>query len=137
MTVTAAAYGAPGKLFSNEKVFKKFTYNFADDTGVVGTYILGKMDDKCLITGSWVHVETACTSTGSATVKIGLKTTDDDCFMTAAHGAVASLADDFTNQESAGQSIVCPADTNVELVIGTEALTAGKINVIVEYMNIA
>jgi hypothetical protein len=137
MAVTAAAYKVPGKLFSNERSFAKFTYNFSTDTGAVDTYILGKLDDKCIITGSWVQVETACTSGDAATVKIGLKTKDDDCFMDTTSGAVANLIDDFVNQETAGQGIVCPADTNVEMVVGAHALTAGKINVIVEYMNIA
>lgn len=137
MATNAVAYKAPGKLFTNEKSFAKFTYDFAVDGGVVGTVVLGKFDDKALILDAVVHVETACTSTGSATVKIGLKTTDDDCFLTAAAGAVANLADEFCAKQSAGQAIVAPADTNVELVIGTEALTAGKINVVVEYMNIA
>jgi hypothetical protein len=133
----AAAYKLVGKCFSNEKKFAKFTYNFANDGGGTGTIVLGKFDDKVLITGGWVHVETACTSGGSATVKIGINTTDDDCFLDVTSGAVANLTDDATFQETAGQAIVCPADGVLDLVIGTAALTAGKINLIVEYMNIA
>lgn len=137
MTVTCAKYKSPGKLFTGEIQTAVFTYDFATDTGVVGTYVLGKFDDKAIILKATAHVETACTSTGSAAVSIGLKTIDADCFLTAAHGAVANLADDVCYTEAAGQGIVATADTNVELVIGTEALTAGKINLIVEYMNVA
>lgn len=132
-----AAYKAPGKLFTGELQTAKFTYDFAADGGAVGTLKMGKFDDKALIVNAIVHVETACTSTGSATVKIGLNTTDDDCFLTAAHGAVASLTDDACWAEAAGQCIVAAADKEIDLVIGTEALTAGKINLIVQYMNIA
>jgi hypothetical protein len=130
-----AAYKAPGKVWNLEKKLVKFTYDFAVDGGAQGTLKMGKLDDKALIIGSWVQVETACVG-ATATVTIGLNTTDADCFLTTAHGAVATMGDDAVWSEAAGQGIVCPADNEIDLVIATAALTAGKINLFVEYINV-
>lgn len=127
----ASAYRVLGEFWANDKQPEtyKLTYNFANDTGAQGTYTLGKVIDKCIVLGAVVQVETACTSGASATVKIGTSSGDDDAFCTVTSGAVANLADDFTVRETAGQKLVIAENENINLVIGTADLTAGKINV--------
>jgi hypothetical protein len=131
-----AAHKYVGKGFSNEVQLAKFTYNFANDTGAQATYTLGTFTDKVMITNAIVQVETACAG-ATATVTIGLAGTDVDCFLTTAHGAVASLTDDATFKETAGQLIVVPDNETISCTIATADLTAGKINLFIEYINVA
>lgn len=134
---TAAKHKTLGRGFSNEVQYAKLTWNYADDGGATtDTYVLGTADGKILILDACAHVETACTSGGSATVKIGISGGDDDAFLDVTSGAVANLVDDFTEKETAGQKIVVADGGKVEMAIGTAALTAGKINLIVKYVNI-
>ena len=127
-----------GKVFSNEVGFVRMTYDFSLDGGATtDTYVLGETEGKILILDAAVHVETAATSGGEATVKIGVNGGDDDAFLDTTSGAVAALTDDAVVKEVAGQSIVLADGAKIEMVIGTAALTAGKINVLVQYVNIA
>lgn len=134
---TAAAHKVLGPLFSNEVGFAKLTYDFANDGGATSdTYVIGTAGRKIAIMDAMVHVETACTSGGSATVSIGVSGGDVDAFLDTTSGAVANLVDDFCEKETAGQKIVIADDGKIELVIGTAALTAGKINLYVKYINV-
>ena len=111
-------------------------YNFANDTGAAATYSLGKFKHKTLVREGRVFVETACTSDGSATVIVGASTTDTDAFMDATSGAVANLVDNLVHSETASSDLVVAADETLDLTIGTAALTAGKIKVILECINV-
>lgn len=135
-TVTCAAYQEIGGTFTNKVETYRFTYDFANDTGAAthSAYYLGRFKKKGIILRSLVHVETACTSTGSATMEIGT-TTDVDCILTASTGAVASLVDDAVLKETAGQATHVHVDDYLYAVIGTEALTAGKVHVILDFMS--
>jgi hypothetical protein len=136
-TVTAAAHKTFGRGFSNERQMVKLTYDFATDAGAFADVVkIGTTNGKILVMDSVVHVETACTSAGSATVIVGVAGGDTDAFMDLASGAVASLVDDYVNQETAGQGIVLASGAAIHLDIGTADLTAGKINVILSYVNI-
>ena len=136
-TVTAAAHKSFGRGFSNERQFVKLTYDFANDGGAFADVVkVGTAAGKILVMDSAVHVETACTSGGSATVIVGVAGGDTDAFMDATSGAVANLVDDFVKQESTGQGIVLASGAEIHLDIGTANLTAGKINVILSYVNI-
>jgi hypothetical protein len=136
-TVTAAAHKTFGRGFSNERQTVKLTYNFANDAGAFADAVkIGSTDGKILVLDSCVHVETLCASLGSATVIVGVAGGDTDSFMDLASGAVANLVDDFVNQEAAGQGIVIASGADIHLDIGTADLTAGKINVILSYVNI-
>lgn len=141
-TKTCAKYHELSGTFSTKPEIAAFTYDFANDTGESDhtAYYLGKFLKKSIILGSWVHVETAATSDGSATVKIGTAggaTADDDCFLDATSGAVASLTKDAVVYESAGQGIVVNKDDTINMVIGTADLKTGKITLYVEYMHCA
>ena len=136
-TVNAAAHKTFGRGFSNERQFVKLTYDFANDAGAAADAIrLGTTNGKILVMDSVVHVETACTSGGSATVAVGIEGGDVDAFMDTTSGAVANLVDDFCNQETAGQGLVIANGGAVLLDIATADLTAGKINVLLSYVNI-
>ena len=136
-TVTAAAHKTFGRGFSNERQTVKLVYNFTNDAGAFADVVkVGTTDGKILVLDSAVHVETACTSGGSATVIVGVAGGDTDAFMDTTSGAVANLADDFVNQETTGQGIVLASGAAIHLDIGTADLTAGKINVILSYVNI-
>jgi hypothetical protein len=134
---TAGAYKKLGQGFSNEEQMVKLTYNFAVDGGATtDTYRLAKVNDKILVTDAIVHVETACAGSG-AVVTIGAETADADGFLDATSGAVANLVDDFTEKEATGQKLVIGAGDYITLAITTGALTAGKINLVLKYVNIA
>jgi hypothetical protein len=136
-TVTAKAHKVFGRGFSNERQTVKLTYNFGDDAGAFADAVkIGTTDGKILVLDSRVHVETACTSGGSATVIVGVAGGDTDAFMDLTSGAVASLVDDYVATETTGQGIVLASGAAIHLDIGTADLTAGKINVILGYMNI-
>lgn len=132
-----AAHKTIGRGFTNEIQLARLTYDFASDGGATtDTYVLGTAGGKILILDACAHVETAATSGGSATVAIGIVGGDVDAFMTAAQGAVAGLTKDATVKDAAGQKIVVASEGKIEAVIATAALTAGKINLIVKYVNI-
>jgi hypothetical protein len=118
-----------GAGFENRVEYHRFVYDFAQDGGATGTLTAVTCDKQCAVVSSAVHVLTACTSGGSATVKIGT-TDDDDCIMTTTQGAVANLVADYT---VGGAALPAWLDTGdvINLVIGTAALTAGKIEVVV------
>lgn len=136
-TVTAAAHKTFGRGFSNEVQYVKLTYNFANDAGAFADVVkVGTTDGKILVLNSYVHVETLCASLGSATVIVGVAGGDTDAFMDLTSGAVASLADDYVSSETTGQGIVIASGAAIHLDIGTADLTAGKINLVMTYVNI-
>jgi len=121
------------KGFENEVQYARLTYDFANDGGATGALVLADMPGKAMVLKAVVHVETACTSGGAATVIIG--TSDDtDAFMDLTSGAVANLVDDFGLEETTAVGAVLDAADQVLLTIGTAALTAGKINVELQYV---
>lgn len=136
-TVTAYNHKTFGRGFSNEVQMIKLTYDFARDAGESDDVIkLGTTNGKILVLQSYVHVETTCTSGGSATVIIGVASGDVDAFLDITSGAVANLADDFVDKETTGQGIVLASGAAIHFDIATADLTAGKVNLILEYMNI-
>jgi hypothetical protein len=132
----AKAHKTLGELFSNEVQTVKLTYDFAQDGGGVGNIDLATFARKAIVLRGVVHVETACTSGDAATVAIGINDTDADAFTTTTTGAVANLVDDAVLYVATTNAHVAQVDDTVRLAIGAHALTAGKINVIIQYMNI-
>ena len=122
--------------YTEIKYERVFEYDFGNDTGAQATYSLGKFGHKTLVLQGTVFVETACTSAGSATVEIGTSVADADAFMDATSGAVANLIDDFVHVETTSTNLVVAADETLDLIIGTADLTAGKIKVILECINV-
>ena len=77
-------------------------------------------------------METACAG-ATAVVTVGSSTADPDAFMDATSGAVANLVDDFLVEETTAQHVI-PAAETIDLVIATADLTAGKVNVELQYV---
>ena len=134
--VTCAAHKTFGRGFSNEVQTVKLTWNQANDTGEADdTFKMGTTDGKILVLSSFVHVETACAG-ASGTAIIGVFGGDTDAFLDITSGAVANLADDFVDKETTGQGIVLASGAIVSMDIATTDFSAGKINVILTYVNI-
>lgn len=132
-----SAHKTLGRGFTNEIQLARLTYDFALDGGATtDTYVMGTTGGKILVLDACVHVETAAGSVGSATVAIGVVGGDVDAFLDVTSGAVANLVDDFTEKETAGQKLVIDDGGKIEAVIATAALNAGKINLILKYVNI-
>ena len=115
-----------------EPSVKEFTflYDFAKHGGAVGTILVGPklIPPETIITQGIIRVVTAGASGGSATVAMHLLTSED--ILTAAAGAVANLTldalIDVVPVGTAATSLICTAHTQLSVVIGTAALTAGK-----------
>lgn len=117
------------RAWKNEAKVMRLRYDFDKDGGAVGAIDLGIFEKKSLILSSRVVVKTAGASGGSATVKAGI-TADDDAFLAVANGAVAALTADKVLSETAGQNLIAAEGQKVTMTIGTAALTAGVIEVI-------
>jgi hypothetical protein len=83
---------------------------------------LVKIPVGCVITDAFLHVETAGTSGGSATVIVG-QTSDTDSIIESV--AVASLTADSVHSLAA-KRFTASGENNLLMTIGTAALTAGK-----------
>jgi hypothetical protein len=136
--ITCANHKTFGDAFLNEVCYTKLTYDFSTEGGATtNTFKLGTTQGKIMIINATVQVETACTSTDAAVVTIGISGGDVDAFCAAATGAVANLVDDFTAKETAGQKIVVADGGVITLYIADYDLTAGKINLFLEWMKVA
>ncbi len=131
-----AAHKTFGRGFPNEVKMVKLTWDFTTDTGEADdTYNMGTTDGKILVLSSMVHVETACVG-ASGTLIIGVKSGDVDAFLDITSGAVANLADDFVDKETTGQGIVLASGAVILADIATTDFSAGKVNLILTYVNI-
>ena len=130
----------------------EYVYDFDVDGGATGTIVLSSKDGKGVIpTGAVIKsvtafVATACTSGGSATISWGNDDVDGfsgtalavDGFTANAtfngYDNDAALLWDTTNDHPIYPAIVSAAKGVFNIVIGTAALTAGKIVFTVEYL---
>ena len=136
------------------------TFDPSGDTTerTIATHGLGVyLPDNAVVTKVWYDVVTTLTSaTDAATVALGLETQDTDAFLTAIaisdatnpwdagqHGGIpgypafgADAAHDTAAEVAAlfaGTFVKTTAERQLVAVVATEALTAGKVNVYVEY----
>lgn len=119
--------------FSNELRLARLEYDFSKDGGATGDLELAVARGNIIIHDAWVHVPTACTSGGSATVVIGVDGGDEDAILDATSGAVANLTADAVLSETTSPGLLMTDGQEIQLTIGTAALTAGKISVHVAY----
>ena len=133
-------------LLKNEKKLAMFEYDFAVDGGAVGAIDLAPkitaLEAGMVITDMYLYVETAVTSDGSATVTIGNADADgfmadvfalvgsDDAVVRVGEVAGALMYDD-TNDHLLAYRV--GSDVDLQLNIGTAALTDGKFQLYVEY----
>lgn len=134
-------------LLTNEKKLAKFEYDFAVDGGAVEAIALREkisaLEEGMVITDMYIYVETALASAGSGhTVTLGNTDVDgffadinalaaaDNAVLRAGEVAGALLWDD-TNDHTLLYRV--SSDVALNLTVGVEALTAGKLQVFVEY----
>lgn len=112
-------------------------YNFADDGGAVSTIDLGTtIPANAVIVKTWYGVCDAFTSEGSATVSIGVTGTVDAITTSAAFdNSKYSEAWHDGVPTGGAANFVNIGDTakNVTLTVGTAALTAGDVDIYVQY----
>ena len=137
MTATSAtAYKVLDENTQEAEVVEILEYDFDNDAGAQGDYNLGQFPHKALVTSAMVYIVTACTSAGSATVEIGASTADADGFLDATSGAVANLTIGTVHTETTATNLIVAADEYIQLTIGTADLTAGKVRVIVKWIEL-
>jgi hypothetical protein len=120
-----------GPEFRNEIVQERVVYDFSIDGGTVGTYDLFTANKDVVIKGAHAYVKTACTSGGSATVAYGI-TGATTAFVDATAGAVANLTLNAI-LGAAEPPLRLVAGNKVVMTLATAALTAGKIEFVIEY----
>ena len=118
----------------------KFQYDFGDLGGAQGAITLTDEDDaaqtipdNALILRAYIEGITSSTSSGSATVKLGI-TGDDDAFIAATAFDNGEFDAGVLTELVAGIPIKTSAAVSVLATIATADLTAGKYNIWVEYM---
>jgi len=135
------------------------TLDFAVDGGATGAIDLGVyIPDNAIILRAYYDVVTTFTSASdTATIKLGLETQDDDAFVaaiaindgtnpwdTGIHGTLvgfpalgADAAHDTALEVAAlfaGTAVKMTDERQLIATVGTDALTAGKLNLFVEYV---
>lgn len=114
-------------------------YSFATDGGAVGTITLrgDTIPSGAIITDALLHVDTAPTSAGAATVSVGSEAAADIQAAAAISGAPWSTAGAKRGSLTATAAPVkTTAARSITIVVGTAALTAGKFSVVVEYVEL-
>lgn len=136
--VTCNTYRKLDSGYYNEMQVQRLVYDFAEDGGSTSdTYRMAEVTGKIYIVEAILHVITAVTSAGSATITAGAETADADAF--GATIAKATLVDDYTVKTAAGQNLVVDGSSSTDylsLTVGTADLTAGKVEFIVRYIRI-
>jgi len=121
----------------------KGNYKFSRDGGAVSTINLKDQDgvgtivipSGAVILNTFVHVTTACTSGGSATLDLNSEAANDllaaEAVASFSSGAKIAGIPDFG---TLADSVVTTADRTLSVSINTAALTAGEFNVYVFYV---
>lgn len=105
-------------------------YDFAKDGGATGALDVLKVKDASVVRAAYFKVDTACTSGGSATLGLGIS---GDAAGLVAATAVASLTTGAViDGASIGTGYKLAADAVIQATIGTAALTAGKVSIVIE-----
>jgi hypothetical protein len=133
-----------GPEFSNEVTLERVTYDFAVDGGGTGALDLFTAGADVVLKSFHAYVKTTATSGGSATVAVGV-TGATSAFVTTTTGAVANLTANAVLQpvvvltEGTPNTAAFPlprrlaSGDKIIMTIGTAALTAGKVEFVVEY----
>lgn len=113
-------------------------YDFATDGGAIGNITLrgGKLPINAVVTGGYWYVTTAFTSSGSATIALGIPTDDAAGILAAtAIGTAGTAGGHDIIQDSTGSAVseITTAEREITLTVGTAALTAGAGVLVLEY----
>lgn len=128
-----------GSMLEGQRGVLRATYNFAVQGGAVGTVNLKDSDGNdatlpigAIVTQVYIDEVTNVTSGGSATIALGANTTTDLIGATAIASFSGIIAGTPTG--SAASMVKLTAARTLTATIGTAAITAGKLNVFVEYV---
>jgi hypothetical protein len=128
-----------GQPAANRREIYRIEYDFAKDGGATGVLDIATAAQDLVISGFWSFVNTAFTSSGSATLKVGV-TGSDAVFMNTTQGAVASLTADAVvipplvegTPNAAPLPRKLAAAAKILQTIGTEVLLTGKVTYFIE-----
>lgn len=117
-------------------------YDFAVDGGATGALDIFEAAEDIVITHFHSKVMTACSSLGSATLKVGVSGGTTDLFMNTTQGAVASLTANAVVVPPAVEGTPNALPLPVKLAsggkliqtIGTAAMNAGKVKYVIGYV---
>lgn len=115
-------------------------YNFATDGGAVGDITLrgDAIPSEAIITDVLIHVDTALTSGGAATVALKAESAADlnaaDPISGAPWSTTGAKRGDLTATTA---PVKTTASRSIVATVGAAALTAGKFSVYVSYLEIA
>lgn len=120
-------------------ITQKFTYDFARDGGAVSAIAMkdslgraAKLPDNAVVLSVRQESITDCTSSGAATVALGITGTADK-FLVATAYTDASFDVDAVTARNASVPYKAAASDQVLVTIATAALTAGKFNLYIDY----
>lgn len=117
-------------------------WDFSVDGGAVGDFSLKdadgavvKVPSGALVLNAIVHVKTACTSGGAATVDVQLEGANDILAAQAVAGLTLNAKiQGIPDFATLSDSLLTTAERTLQLSVNTAALTAGKIHVYVFYV---
>lgn len=128
-----------GSILQGQVGVIRCTYDFAIQGGAIGTVnlrdpdnALATLPDKAIITQVFIDEVTNVTSGGSATIALGANTTTDLLGATAIASFTGVIAGVPTG--TAATMVKLTAARTLTATIGTAAITAGKLNVFVQYV---
>lgn len=116
-----------------------FEYDFDVHGGDIGTIEVGagRLPLGAIVLDGIVHVKTAVTSAGSATVAIHALTSEDLLAATAVASLTLNALLDVVPQGAAANALRITGNSGCSFVIATAALTAGVIAVALRYVDTA
>ncbi len=120
----------------NEKEVSYFQYDFSRNGGAVGDILVNgnPIPEGAIIDRGKIHVKTAVTSGGSATVAIKAQGTGDILAATAISSLTLNALLDPVTDGTAAKSIRTTSTIKaLTFTVGTAALTAGVVLVAIEY----
>lgn len=118
-------------------------YDFSKSGGAVGAITLlnpitgmpAKLPKGAIITSCYIHTFTNASTAGSPTIAVGTGQAANDLKAATASSSFATSALlAGVPVGSAATAVVLTADSTMSITIATAALTAGKFNVVCEYM---
>ncbi len=118
----------------NRKYVLQAEYDFDKDGGAVGDITLrgGGLPAGAVVTSGVVDVQTAVTSAGAPTVALAIEGAEDVLAETL-KGALGVGLVDVEPDGTAANMIKTTVPRNIVATVAVAALTAGKINVALEY----
>jgi len=124
--------------FKNDNIqTAEYEYDFAVDGGATGVKVLSakankaKLPASAIVIGHQVLIQTACTGSG-ASAKIGVEGDDDKYLVNTAVGGLG-----WGLKTSSASAFFADAanEGDVRITIASAALTAGKLKVLVHFLN--